>query len=181
MDWATIIAEAMRQGGNLFGGGGDSSGSQSRMGRPEWWQQQQGLGDVRDQAMGLGQTLQPELLGNLRNAISGNMGLDPQMIQMMFGRQQQAMRPQFAQQQDQLRSSFSPRLAGSGASASAMRNLLTGQGQQMTGAMTDINIADLGARFGMMGQGMGQMGQMFGQNQQAINAFNNSILRWLGQ
>lgn len=179
MDWATIIAEAMRQGGNLLGGGGEQ-GTQSRIGRPEWWQQQFGLGQTRDRAMQLGQTLQPELLGNLRNAISGNMGLNPQAIQMMFGRQQQAMRPQFAQQQDQLRASFSPRLAGSGASAQSMQNLLTGQGQQMTGAMTDINIQDLMARFGMMGQGLGQMGQMFGQNLQATSQAQGNILRWLG-
>lgn len=179
MDWATIIAEAMRQGGNLLGGGGEQSSSRS--GRPEWWAWQGPMTEALGGAQAFGRELTPELMGSLRNALSGNMGLNPQALQMMMGRQQQAMRPQFAQQQDQLRSSFSPRLAGSGASASAMRNLLTGQGQQMTGAMTDINIQDLLARFGTQRQALGQMGQMWGQNLGAQQGWMSQINRWLGQ
>lgn len=174
---AIIGSSAAQFGSSLFGGGGGES--QSRIGRPEWWQQQLGLGQARDRSMALEQQLTPALLGHFQNALSGNMGLDPQMIQMMFGRQQQAMRPMFAQQQDQLRASFNPRLQGSGASAQAMGNLLTGQGQQQNAAFTDINIADLGARFGMMGQGLSGLGNMWQGNQQAGLGTQRNILDWL--
>lgn len=176
---AQIVSSALQAGGDVMGGSGGGD-RPSSWGRPEWWAMQGPLTQAMGGAQGFGQQLTPELMGNLRNAVSGNMGLSPQALNMMGGRVRQQMAPQFAMQQDALRSSFSPRLAGSGAAGSAMQNLLSGQGQQLTGAQTDINIQDLLSRFNMMGQGMGQMGQMWGQNQQQQLGWANAINRWLG-
>ena len=168
--------------GSLAGGsGGPGSGqASSRSGRPEWWAMQPWLNNMRDQQVGFGQQLTPQYMSAIQNALSGNMGLSPQVIQMMMGRANQQLTPEFAQQQDTLRSSFNPRMAGSGAMGQAMANLLGQQSQTRTGAMTDINIQDLLARFGMMGQGLGQMGSMWGSNLAAQEAYGNQTLRWLG-
>ena len=181
--WVLPAAMAGAQlGGDLlsmFGPQPDYQGG-SAIGRPEWWQMQGPLTGAFGASQSFGQQITPEYMAQLRNAMSGNMGLDPAALNMMGGRVKQQMAPQFAMQQDALRSSFSPRLAGSGASASAMQNLLSGQGQQMTGAQTDINIQDLLSRFNMMGQGMSQFGQLQGQNQAQQLGWANQINRWLG-
>ena len=163
----------------MYGSGQDYAGG-SAIGRPEWWQMQGPLTRGMGGAEAFSQQITPEYMEHLRNAISGNMGLSPDALQMMGGRVKLQMAPQFAMQQDALRSSFSPRLAGSGASASAMQNLLSGQGQQMTGAQTDINIQDLLARFGTQQQALGQFGQAWGTGQGMQLGWANAINRWLG-
>ncbi len=180
-NWAAIAqaaSAAMQAGGQIMSSGGGES--PSSFGQPEWWQQQFGLGQQRDFANQFAQGITPEYMDALRNALSGNMGLDPAALNMMGGRVKQQMAPQFAMQQDALRSSFSPRLAGSGASASAMQNLLSGQGQQMTGAQTDINLQDLFARFGTQQQALGQFGNLWQGAQGAALGRENLIQRWLG-
>jgi hypothetical protein len=175
-----IIAQILGTGGDLLTSGGGGGEASTSWGRPEWWKQQRGLGEMRDWSNLFAQQITPEYMGHLRNAIGGNLGLDPAALQMMGGRVKQQMAPQFAMQQDALRSSFSPRLAGSGAMASAMQKLLSGQGQQMTGAQTDINIQDLLARFGTQRQALGQYGGLWGGAQRASLGRENAILRWLG-
>jgi len=184
MDPVTMLAisQGMQGLGNILGmfGPGEDYPGGSAIGRQEWWDQQAGLGEQATRASQFAQQITPEYMGHLRNAISGQMGLSPQMLQMMGGRVKQQMAPQFAMQQDMLRSSFNPRLAGSGAMASAMQKLLGGQGQQMTGAQTDINIQDLLARFGTQRQALGQYGSLWGGAQGAQLGQSNAILRWLG-
>ena len=171
--------EAVGGIGGLFGSSQPYEGG-SAIGRPEWWDQQRGLGQMRDQAMQFAGSITPEYMGHLQNAISGGMGMSPEVIQMMFGRQKQAMQPQFAMQQDALKSSFNPRLAGSGAAGGAMGRLLGGQGQQMNNAFTDINIGDLLGRFGTQQQALGQYGSLWSGAQGSQFAAQNAIKQWLG-
>lgn len=181
--WAWAASLGLQGAGDILGGigggGGDYEGG-SAIGRPEWWQQQAGLGEGATRATQFAQQITPEYMGHLRSAISGEMGLSPQMLQMMGGRVKQQMAPQFAMQQDVMKSSFNPRLAGSGAMASAMQKLLGGQSQQMTGAQTDINIQDLFQRSGAQRQALGQYGSLWGGAQGAQLGQSSALLRWLG-
>jgi hypothetical protein len=151
------------------------------IGREEWWQMQAPLWSTFGESSNLARQLTPEYAGYLRQALSGNMGLSPQILQSMFQEGASQLRPEFAQQQDTLASSFSPRMAGSGAQAQAMQGLLGRQAQQFSQLQGGISTQDAMARQQAMMQGLSGFGQMWGgaQGMQSQNASN--LLRWLGQ
>lgn len=161
---------------DIFGGGGGGGAERMPHSEEAWWQAQ----PWAMQGAQSGGMFQGEYADILRNALEGNMGLSPEVKNMMFGQAQQQLRPQFAQQQDVLRSSFNPRLAGSGAMASAMGNLLGRQGQTTGGLATGINIQDILQRTGAQQQAMGQFGGLWQGQKQMQNAAMNTWLRWLG-
>jgi hypothetical protein len=107
-------------------------------------------------------------LDAIQNALAGNMGLSPQMMNMMGQRLNRQLDPSFAQSRDVLRRSFSPRLAGSGAAGASMQQLLGQQAQARSLGQADIQIQDLMARHQGQMAGLGQMGQMFGISSAAM-------------
>lgn len=155
--------------------------SGSAIGRPEWWNMQNPLWSLAGRTSDTAQMLTPEYGGYLRQALSGNMGLPSQTLNQMFQLGANQLRPEFSQQMDTLRSSFSPRLAGSGAQAQAIQGLLGRQAQQLSSLSGGIATQDAMARQQAQMQGLGQFGQFWGNSQNFEQQGMANLLRWLGQ
>ena len=149
------------------------------MGRDEWWQMQQPLWGLAGRASTQAQQLSPEYAKYLRQALSGQMGLSPDIMQSMFQQGASQLRPEFAQQMDTMRSSFSPRMAGSGAQAQAVQGLLGKQAQQLSQFQGGITTQDAMARQQAMLQGLGQFGDFWGGSQQFEQQGIQNLLQWL--
>jgi hypothetical protein len=179
MDWPNPIGMGLNGLGSIVGmfQGQPDYATGNGIGRSEWWQQQGDVIGNYTNSRNLNNQLTPEYGDYLRKAMSGQMGLSPELIQQIFGSAMQTMRPQFAQQQDQLRSSFSPRMQGSGAQAQALQQLLGQQSGGMSSALAGI---DAGTRAQNMQQGLSQFGNYWGGNQQNQQAAMQAWQRWLG-
>ena len=163
--------------GSRFGGQG--GGGQSAMGRPEWWQMQGDVIGGYTGQRGFNQQLTPQYQSQLQNALSGNMGLSPELLKLMFSQGMSQMQPEFSQQRESLQSSLSPRIAGSGAGGAAMAKLLAEQARATQGLAGDVQIQDLLARSMGQRQGLSQMGEMWGTSQNMQNAAMNAWNAWL--
>jgi len=157
--------------GGIFGGGGGEK--QEPVGRYSFE-------DIRNlllnPQMGQFNQLTPEYNKNLQKAMAGEYGLSPDILKNMFNMSASNLRPQFRQQQTQLQSSFNPRMQGSGAMATAMRDLLGQQSQTLGGVQTGINTQDAMGRQQGQFQGLAQQGNMWSNY---LNTANNAWMQWL--
>jgi len=170
------IGEAL-QGLGAIGGLFQGEGTLAKI--PSWnaWvealRRTRGLADV-------GQAQTSQLFGQglnaITNALSGNMGLSPEVIQMMGQRLNRQLDPQFAQSRDVLRRSFSPRIAGSGAAGAAMQQLLGQQAQARSLGQADIQIQDLLARHSGQMAGLQGIQNMYGMSSSALQNFITQLL-----
>jgi len=153
--------------GDLFGGGGGPD--KSKIVNFEAWAEalnrMRGLGNIYG---GRESGLFGQAQGAVQNALAGNLGLSPQAIQMMSNRLNRTLDPSFAMARDTLRSSFSPRLAGSGAAGAAMQQLLGQQAQSRASGQADIQIQDLLARHQGQMAGLQGVQNLYGFNQNAL-------------
>ena len=172
LDIMGILGGTMQGIGSIFGGGGeDNFHPVSR----EAWQTLRDL-LLRPQLEQFNQ-FGPEYQNNLRNAMQGNMGLDPKILQNMFGQAMSELNPQFRGQRTQLQASFNPRMQGSGAVGKAMADLLGQQSQQTAQLQGNIQGMDLMNRAQNQSQALGQQGDMWAN---MLSQANNAWMNWLG-
>lgn len=161
------MMQAAGQVGGLFGGDEQQGGQLVNF---EAWAE--ALNRMRGQSdIAGGRTGQTfgAAFGGAQQALAGNLGLSPEIMQMMSNRMNRSLDPAFAQSRDVLRQSFNPRLAGSGAAGASMQNLLGQQAQGRALGQSGIQIQDAMARHQGQLAGLGQMGNLFGISQSALN------------
>jgi hypothetical protein len=177
MDPATIsaIAEVMQAAGQIGGlfTGGDG-GRSKLVSYPVWSAIFDEMSKRKDVFGGREGGLFGDTRSAIQQALGGNMGLSPEAMRMMGQRLNRQLDPQFAMARDELRRSFSPRLAGSGAAAASMQQLLGQQAQARSLGQADIQIQDLLARHEGQMAGLQGMQNLYGFNQ-------NALLNLLGQ
>lgn len=163
------IAELLKGVGQFGGLFGDDSADPSKTVNFQAWADilnqmrgQQGVYGGRESGL-FGQAQ-----GAIQNALSGNMGLSPQAMQMMSQRLNRTLDPSFAMQRDTLRQSINPRISGSGASAALMSQLMGQQAQSRSLGQADIQIQDLLARHSGQMAGLQGVQNLYGLNQNAL-------------
>ena len=172
---AIILSQMLGNLGGIFGQ--EDTPSSQLVSRDAFNQALSGTRGALSQAGGRTRELYGMNLSAIQNALGGGLGgLSGDVRNQMFAQSRNQLAPQFSQQRDALRASFNPRLAGSGAAASQLQQLLGGQAQTLGGINRGINIQDAQSRTQGQFAGFGALNQLFGQQQSS----QDSLRRLLG-
>jgi len=162
----TLLGGVGMLGETLFGGGRESP--EKLVNFSAWADQLNRMVTEQERLGGRTTNLYGQSLGAVNQALSGQMGLSPEMMRMMSDRYNRSLDPSFAMGRDELRRSFNPRLAGSGAAGASMGQLLGQQAQARSSGQADIQIQDLFARHQGRMAGLQGIQGMYGTSQSAL-------------